>query len=169
VLLRLEPKVKQETGSYKLSIKSNNSDPAIIRLACEQDAERFAILSEQLGYLASVQEIQQRLREIQADEQHVIYVASLMSESVVGWVHAHICNLVITPPQALIFGLVVDRAHHHCGIGRRLMQKVEQWALAKDCHAVLVRSNIIRKEAHIFYEKIGYEQTKQSLVFTKAL
>jgi GNAT superfamily N-acetyltransferase len=146
-----------------------SSKSAIARVAELEDAEPIAVLCEQLGYPTSTEEVRDRLLVIKNDEEHVVYVAQLASGAVVGWIHAHICNLVITPPQALLLGIVVERSQRYGGIGRLLMQKIEQWAEEKSCQAVLVRSNIIRQEAHVFYEKIGYQKTKQSLVFTKIL
>lgn len=49
------------------------------------------------------------------------------------------------------------------------MQQIEQWASLAGCDSVLLRSNIKRQEAHLFYEKIGYTNIKQSLTFHKKL
>ncbi|MBW4551454.1 MAG: GNAT family N-acetyltransferase [Aphanocapsa sp. GSE-SYN-MK-11-07L] len=147
----------------------NPRNPITIRKAQNQDAERIAVLCQQLDYQASPQAVLTRLQHMQQDEQHVIYVADLGSERVVGWVHAHVCDSVVMPPQALLLGLVVDQKYRGSGIGRRLMQQVEQWASERKCDAVLVRSNVKRQEAHSFYQKIGYANTKQSKVFSKVL
>jgi GNAT superfamily N-acetyltransferase len=147
----------------------NNSNLITIRKAQNQDAERMAVLCQQLDYQASPQAVLTRLQQMQQDQQHVIYVADLASEQVVGWAHAHVCHLVMMPPQALLLGLVVDQEYRGCGIGRCLMQQVEQWASERKCDAVLVRSNVKRQQAHTFYQKIGYTNTKQSKVFSKVL
>lgn len=49
------------------------------------------------------------------------------------------------------------------------MQQVEQWANMLGSEGVILRSNIKRKEAHLFYEKIGYTNIKQSVTFYKKL
>ncbi len=49
------------------------------------------------------------------------------------------------------------------------MQYIERWAAVVGCQGILIRSNIKRKEAHRFYEKIGYINIKQSLIFYKEL
>lgn len=72
-------------------------DPIIIRRASVQDAQSIAILSQQLGYAATLVEIQQRLNKIQVNENHVIYVATLKNDEIVGWIHAHRCDFVIMP------------------------------------------------------------------------
>ncbi|GAA6621231.1 N-acetyltransferase family protein [Scytonema sp. NUACC26] len=134
-----------------------------------KDAERMTILCKELGYPVTLQEIQQRLASIQRNKTHAIYVATLADDYVVAWAHAHICDTIISPTQAILFGLIVDESYRHCGIGSLLMQHIEHWALLNNCQGVLFRSNIKRKEAHSFYERIGYTNIKQSLTFQKVL
>lgn len=69
----------------------------------------------------------------------------------------------------IVLGLVVDKDHRCIGIGRILIQQIEQWASLAGCEGVMLRSNIKRQEAHLFYEKIGYTNIKQSLTFYKQL
>ncbi len=152
-----------------MAANSAGNHQPIIRLACLEDVERISLLCEQLGYSATFEDIKHRLCLLQQDETHVVYVASLTNKFVVGWVHAHESHLVIMPPQVLVLGLVVDEHYRRYGIGRLLMQQVEQWALAHSCQAVRLRSNVIRKDAHHFYEKMGYKNTKYSLEFCKNL
>ncbi|QIR35960.1 GNAT family N-acetyltransferase [Tolypothrix sp. PCC 7910] len=144
-------------------------DKIQIRLAKDKDAERIAILCEQLEYSTTLQQIEQRLVKIQDNKSHVIYVATLANDYVVGWAHAHTCDLIIIPTQALLFGLVVDKDYRHGGIGSKLMHYIEEWAGLVGCEGIILRSNIKRKEAHIFYEKIGYTNTKQSMTFYKKI
>jgi GNAT superfamily N-acetyltransferase len=140
-----------------------------VRFAQRNDAERIAVLCHELGYPNSHEEVEQRIQQILKNNQHVVYVALLKSGDVIGWIHGHLCELVITSPQVMILGLIIARNYRGRGIGRRLMQQIEQWSLDKNCCHILVRSNVIRKEAHRFYESIGYTNVKQSQVFSKTL
>ncbi|MDZ7959217.1 MAG: GNAT family N-acetyltransferase [Aulosira sp. DedQUE10] len=146
-----------------------NNEQIIIRLAEGKDAARIAVLCEQLGYSAMAQQIEQRLVRIQDKKSHVVYVATLANDYIIGWAHAHTCDLIIIPNQTLLFGLVVDEDYRHAGIGRTLMQYIEEWAALVGCEGIILRSNIKRTEAHIFYEKIGYTNTKQQMTFYKKI
>ncbi len=148
---------------------AENYQSIIIRPACLEDAERISILCEQLGYSASDEDVKHRLCSLQQDDSHILYVATLPNNFVVGWVQAHKCYLIIISPQVLVFGLVVDTNYRLHGIARLLMQQVEEWAAINNCPTIRLRSNIIRKDAHKFYEKIGYTNTKHSLEFCKNL
>jgi GNAT superfamily N-acetyltransferase len=139
-----------------------------IRAACLEDAKTIAILCQKLGYSAQKIEIEQRLKQLQTDKNHGIFVAT-QTNKIVGWVHVYQCDLLIMPRHAIVLGLIVDENYRRSGIGKKLMQAAENWTIKCECEAILLRSNIIRKEAHIFYEKIGYQNIKQSLVFQKDL
>lgn len=152
-----------------MSTQATDNYQPIIRPACLKDAKRISILCEQLGYSASDEDIRNRLYSLQQDDNHIVYVASLTNNFVAGWVHAHKSHLLILSPQVLIYGLVVDMDYRRCGIARLLMQKIEEWALIHNCQTIRLSSNIIRKNAHNFYENIGYKNTKHSLEFCKNL
>jgi GNAT superfamily N-acetyltransferase len=152
-----------------LSIELDSSNQATVRLARAGDAERIAVLCQQLGYPASQEQVQRRLHQIQQDESHAVYVAEQPDGHVVGWVHVLVRQLVVADPQAEIGGLVVDEGYHRRGVGRLLMEQAERWAHEKGCWAVHLRSNIVRKGAHAFYERIGYSNVKTSQVFRKVL
>jgi GNAT superfamily N-acetyltransferase len=140
-----------------------------IRKSQIQDAEQIAILSGQLNYPATKTQIEQRLTEIENNNSHIVYVATLANDDVIGWVHGHLCDLIVMPKQVMIFGLVVDKDYGNQGIARFLMQQIEEWASLLGCDGVRLNSNIKRKEAHSFYEKIGYTNIKQSMTFTKKI
>lgn len=143
-----------------------NSKQVTIRLASAGDAERIAMLAGQLGYPVSTEETQRRLEVLQTDDDHALYVAE-SNGHVVGWVHVYVACLVIIDRQAEIGGLVVDEDYRHGGVGRLLMHKAEEWAREKECCAVYLRSNVLRKDAHEFYERIGYTTFKTSRSFRK--
>jgi GNAT superfamily N-acetyltransferase len=144
------------------------TDTVSIRAACLQDAQIIAFLCQKLGYSTQKIEIEQRLKQLQTDKTHGIFIAT-KTNKVVGWVHVCQCDLLIMPRQAIVLGVIVDENYRRFGIGKQLMQAAEQWARKCECEAILLRSNIIRKEGHIFYEKIGFQNIKQSLVFQKIL
>jgi len=65
--------------------------------------------------------------------------------------------------------LVVNEAYRGKGIGEKLLAGIEDWAKERGIQAVFLRSNIVREEAHRFYEKVGYKNTKTSKIFWKYL
>jgi GNAT superfamily N-acetyltransferase len=148
-------------------------DHLTIRPALPGDVLYITQLAEQLGYPASQNDVRRRLEGIGRNSAPaVVYVAQLGDEvagEVVGWVHAYRCAGLLASPYAEIGGLVVGETHRGQGIGRRLMEEAEAWARQNDCQQVRLRSNMVRVEAHRFYEQIGYEIAKSQKVYWKAL
>ncbi len=133
------------------------------------DTERIAELSTQLGYPATAEEVRERLSAICSRDDHDFFVAALPDGDVAGWAHVYVRRPVMLDPLAEVEGLVVDERHRRTGIGRTLMNHVEQWARVHGCHIVNLRSNVIREEAHGFYLRLGYDEVKHQKVFRKLL
>lgn len=85
------------------------------------------------------------------------------------WVHGFIYRVFYADTITEIGGLVVDKIYRSKGVGKNLMKKVEYWGKQKDCTIISLRSNEKRKEAHEFYQKIGYENVKTQYTFRKKL
>jgi len=146
-----------------------DSRPPDIRACRPQDVPRLAALCGQLGYPVSREMVRRRLEEVMGDAAHVVYVAQAEDGEVVGWAHAFVRRLLMVEPHVEVGGLVVDEERRGRGVGRLLMEAVESWAREQGCQAVYLRSNVVRRDAHRFYEQIGYANIKTSLTFRKEL
>ncbi len=149
----------------------------IVRPAKSSDAPEIAQLSAQLGYPTTTEDVTRRLRQIELDTKHVIYVVELHGGNsagfararVIGWIHVQEQHLVHCNPRAEVLGLVVDGNYRSRGAGRALMRHAEEWARSRGCLELMLRSNIVRTRAHSFYEAIGYELVKTSKTLRKIL
>lgn len=147
--------------------RSGGGEMVVVRAAKLADADRLAVLCAQLGYPASSEEVRRRLAPLQQSDEHGILVADTADGQVIGWVHVFVRQLLVVDRHAELGGLVVDAGHRGYGVGHLLVAEAESWAQAKGCEAVYVRSNIVREDAHRFYDGIGYERLKTSRVFLK--
>lgn len=138
----------------------------LIRLASTDDVPSLAILSAQLGYPCTEQEMAQRLRAISLLQDHAVFVAQA-DDAPIAWMHLHISHSLASGTAVEIAGLVVHQSQRGRGIGKALMQTAEHWARSKDASSVRLRSNIVRVEAHDFYAKLGYRVTKTQKAFAK--
>ncbi len=138
-------------------------DRVTIRPAGPADSPRLAELCGQLWYPTSVEQVEQRLEQIQTDEQRCVYVAELSGGAVVGWVYVYLVPSLLHDPQAEIGGLIVSEGYRGQRIGERLLKEAERWSGEHGCRAVSVHSNVIRKDAHRFYERLGYRAVKTQL------
>jgi GNAT superfamily N-acetyltransferase len=143
-------------------------DDFVVRRATTSDAARVAALSGILGYPVDCESMQRRLEQLGEREEHVVFVAEMKGE-VIGWIHGAEHELIVVGRMGEICGLVVAEGQRTSGVGRRLVEAVEQWAWERGLDQVSVRSNIIRTESHPFYEKIGYSRLKTQHVYRKRL
>ena len=138
-----------------------------VRNARMADAERFAVLSGQLGYPTTAAKVRVRLRHFLKDRDHAIWVAEVQRGRVIGWIHVFVRRLLESDPEAEIGGLVIDENFRGRGAGKLLVERAERWAKEKHMKSVCLRSNIVRKEAHRFYQQLGYEIVKTQHAFRK--
>jgi GNAT superfamily N-acetyltransferase len=138
------------------------------RGARREDGERLAALSEELGYPMTAAEAVQRLADLEAHGDHALLVAE-DGGRVAGWIQVSLPRIFETPKSAEIAGLVVDSAERGRGIGRRLVEAAVEWATAKGCVAVRVRSNVVRERAHAFYVREGFREIKTQKVLERSL
>lgn len=139
-----------------------------IRNAELNDSELITDLSIQLGYESLNSAVQHRLKNILTNPDHCVYVATLDGK-VVGWVHGFYAMRVESDFFVEIAGLVVTKNIRKNGIGKKLVDRVIEWTKFKNCTTIRVRSNVLRKESHRFYVNIGFEITKEQIIFNKQL
>ncbi|HTU35430.1 MAG TPA: GNAT family N-acetyltransferase [Candidatus Acidoferrum sp.] len=144
-----------------------NERAVAIRLPQAQDYARMAELAGQLTYKSSAEEIERRLAGMQDSADHAVFVAETGDGEIVGWIGVFAYRCVEADARAEISGLVVDEHSRSLGIGRRLLERAEQWTREEGYATVGVRSNVIRDRAHAFYERLGYEHVKTQKAFRK--
>jgi len=144
-------------------------DEITIRPATPDDAAAIARLAMQLGYTVTAGDVSRRLAALARLPDHAVYVAAVPGEEVVGWVHLYVDHSLLHNPLVALGGIIVDEAYRGQGIGRRLMEQAETWGRARGCTAVYLKTNVIRHEAHAFYESLGYQKVKTQYAYHKPL
>ncbi|MGO8814191.1 MAG: GNAT family N-acetyltransferase [Terriglobia bacterium] len=144
------------------------SEEVTLRPAGLADAAAFASLATQLGYPSSPRQVEDRMTSVLDDPKHLI-IAAVSGATVMGWVHAYVCNLLESDAYAEVGGFVVDESRRGQGVGVKLMERVEDWARQIGCSAVSVRSSVVRHEAHKFYTGRGFVMIKTQHAFRKPL
>lgn len=69
--------------------------------------------------------------------------------------------------RCAILGLVVAAGYRGRGVGRRLAEAAARWAKERGLDEMSVRSNVVRAEAHPFYERLGYSRIKTQHAYRK--
>jgi GNAT superfamily N-acetyltransferase len=134
-----------------------------IREATVEDAGKLAALSIQLGYSTTAEDVAGRLRALRERPDNAVFVAE-EDGMVAGWLHVSGMLFLESPPFAEVAGLVVDEARRGQGVGKRLVEAAARWAAAHGYRNLRVRSNVIREDAHRFYEREGFRRVKSQVV-----
>ena len=132
------------------------------------DVPKVHDLLIQLRYDASDETVRERFELMSSSSDHLIAVAELDGD-VIGLIHALVRMALEKPVEAFVQSLVIDTPVRRSGAGRRLMEVVETWTKGKGLVSISLSSQISRKEAHRFYESLGYDRTATSYFMRKRL
>ena len=135
----------------------------MIRSVQVKDAGQIRDLCHQaLGYNSTLETVATQIEKFNLpDSDHFCFVCEEdQTGHILGYVEAEVYESLYSDAGLNILGLAVFPSAQGRGIGRQLMERVED--LAKSKHYAFIRLNSAshRKEAHIFYEHIGYEGNK---------
>jgi len=129
-----------------------------IRDAAAADAPAIALLLGQLGYPTGPSAVEERLERLRIVGDRIV-VADVDGRAV-GLAHLQVAPaLELDRPAAKIGALVVDNAHRGRGIGRALVEAMEDEARTRGCGLLFLTTSERRDDAHAFYERVGLEKT----------
>ena len=139
-----------------------------VRQMRPDDMASVALLATALGYPATEDEVRRRFDLIK-DRWDARLLVAHNDSAVIGWIHVQAAYLLESDARAEIWGLVVAESARGTGVGRRLVESAESWALMRGLSVMAVRSNQRRIAAQGFYEHLGYAVTKVQNAFRKQL
>lgn len=144
----------------------------MIRTVQVKDAGQIRDLCHQsLGYDSTLEKVAAQIEKFDLpDSDHFCFVYEEdQTGNIIGYVEAEVYESLYSDAGLNILGLAVFPSAQGRGIGRQLMERVED--LAKSKHYAFIRLNSAshRKEAHIFYEHIGYDGNKTQKRFLKIM
>lgn len=140
-----------------------------IRIATIHDAAALAVLTGELGYSGTPEDLEKRLTALRARGLNEVFVACDESDRPVGWINVILATSLEAEPRAELAGLVVSSSCRGEGVGKALMARAEGWAASQGVSVLRVRTNAVRADAHAFYEHLGYGLVKQQRVYEKGL
>src|SRR5262245_35366811 len=123
-----------------------------------KDAAALAELMSELGYKTTKSEMQIRLERIATDKRYRTFVA-------VG--DGKVCGMIGTvtslsyehnDPGGRILALVTLMTMRRHGIGCALVDTAEKDFAQRGIRRVALNTQLARKDAHKFYESLGYER-----------
>jgi len=129
--------------------------PVSIRLAEASDAEAVTALLIELGCDVERRDVTPRLERLADRPWDRVYVAEAAGR-VVGLLGLHLAPLLHRDCFGRITAFVVTGAHRGKGIGSRLLDAAEKWALSQGCTQIELNSGDHHAQGHAFYRAHGF-------------
>lgn len=152
--------------------------PSTIRIdawipAMESDIPAIALLIGELGYPVDPVTMADRLDRLhhmaQVVPSSLILARDTASNGIVGLAHVVIPVHPEMDVTAEIWALVVSSDQRGNRIGQRLVASAEAWAKDQGAESIRLHTNVLRTDAHRFYERIGFEHIKTSRSYARNL
>ena len=133
----------------------------MISIACvtKEDLKELAALYEELvGEETNFEKMNQIFEWMQTNP-HYILLGAKYNGKLVGSVMGIVCLDMVGQcnPFMVLENVIVSDAHRNMGIGRKLMEEIERIAKERECFMIEFVSSGFRKDAHKFYESVGYK------------
>jgi ribosomal protein S18 acetylase RimI-like enzyme len=128
------------------------------RKAQPQDADAIAKLYAELNTLSSPGVLPDRIAEVAADTNSYLIVCDdgkdLLATALIS-----LCNDVMfnRQPFAIVDNFVVATEYQREGIGKSLMDHIEEFCLQRDCSKIMLLSDSDNRGAHDFYTAMGFD------------
>ena len=128
--------------------------------------DQFADLNTSAGMPASIEEVQSRLEAI-SDEDRLIL--ALEGDRLIGYAHLRVARDLVNDETAEVVAIIVRSSHRRRGVGRQLVNAAETWAQQSGRARLLLRTDVVRTEAHAFFVALGYEENATTVDFVRNL
>jgi len=140
----------------------------LIRQATAGDISALASLMNELGYATTVADMQGRYNLLQGHPDYATWVA-VCNNQVAGMIGL-LRNIYFEKNGIYIRvgALVVHKAYRKMGLGKALLQKATDWAIELGASQIFLNSGNReeRKDAHAFYQHLGFESKTTGFVKT---
>ncbi|SDS99651.1 N-acetylglutamate synthase, GNAT family [Paenibacillaceae bacterium GAS479] len=130
----------------------------MIREAESKDAYALEDLYKALAPNSNnIKVMPERIKQIMDDLNNFLFVFE-QNEILIGTIFVTICldPMYEYRPYAVVENIIVDKDLRGTGIGKKLLEYVEQLCISKGCTKIMLFSNANRIEAHEFFMNNGY-------------
>ncbi|MCE5171111.1 GNAT family N-acetyltransferase [Paenibacillus profundus] len=133
----------------------------LIRKLKVEDVTQLAVLYAELDDRPiNVEKMTTRLTRLSDDPDYLFLGAAGENGKLLGSVMGIICEDLTgdCQPFMVVENVIVTAAAHGQGIGMKLMSRLEEFARERNCHVMMLMSNVKREGAHRFYERLGFSR-----------
>lgn len=125
----------------------------------------------QLDYLQSKiskDQLEDKILDVLSRDNEKIFIAVSDGE-VIGYIYANTYDVLYQKPIANVVTFVLNMNKKHNGVGKTLIDAVENWAKDKGLKEVRLVSDKNRTHAHSLFKKLGYNVDETDYEFKKSI
>ena len=150
----------------------SNSTKITIRPAIAGDVGAISTILRELGWFNHISKespddtkacIAQHLELCNSDESHTVYVAENQNGEVIGYIAVHwIAYLMLAGSEGYISELFVHEPDRRKGVGRKLLETVNEQAIKRGCtRLMLVNGRKRESYKRGFFQKLGWKERQE--------
>ncbi len=115
------------------------------------------LYKELVDFENTIEQANEVYEKMLADENYYLLVAK-EEDKIVGTVLGIVCHSIPLTgmPFMVVEDVIVKEEYRRFGVGRKIFEKLDEIAKENNCGYSMLCSGERRKEAHIFYDKQGY-------------
>jgi len=162
VILLIFPNLSEKTKGARKKVGKLDIQFRDIK---RQDIEKMVQMSAEVGYKIRYEKFSERINELIKNNNIAIIAAANEENKIVGWVQLEISNFIFSDKACNILGVFIDKNYRGNQIGRKLIEKAQEWARAKGCITFRISSDITRIDSHAFYKHMGFTHIKTEQIF----
>ncbi|WP_094606024.1 hypothetical protein SPSIL_006900 [Sporomusa silvacetica DSM 10669] len=125
------------------------------------DLEQYAVLCNTLfGSKTNMAQLEKTVKKIVSNPDYILVGAKDENKQLLGAVTGITCLDTVgeCQPFMVLENLIVSEKSRRQGVGKQLVNYIENNARDRNCYFVMLMSLVKRTEAHMFYEAIGYSK-----------
>lgn len=125
------------------------------------DLEQYASLCDELfGSKTNMAQLAKMVKKIANNPDYILVGAKNEKEQLVGAVMGITCMDTVgeCQPFMVLENLIVSEKNRRQGVGKKLVNYIEETARERNCYFIMLMSRAKRTEAHLFYESMGYSK-----------
>ncbi|AWV33142.1 GNAT family N-acetyltransferase [Paenibacillus sp. FSL H7-0716] len=119
------------------------------------------LYQELMNKPSDLNKLEEVFKVVKADNRYIL-LGAFVEGKLLGSLMGIVCQDLVgdCKPFMVIENVVVSARARRQGVGKKLMNAIEQAARERDCYYIILVSGEQRKEAHVFYESLGYRDEK---------
>lgn len=125
------------------------------------DLEQYAMLCEELfGSQTNMVQLEKAVKKIATNPDYILVGAKDDKKRLIGSIMGITCIDTVGECRSFMVleNLIVSEKSRRQGVGKKLVTYIEKNARERNCYFIMLMSLVKRKEAHMFYESIGYSK-----------